>query len=535
MLEVGTVVTGRYRLDAVIGHGAMGTVYRAFDQTLGRLVAIKVLVVDPRSDGEDVVDQFLREARIAAAVQHRNVIHTIDFGTIDGTQPYMVMELLSGVSLAERLEQPPRIPREQLLHLVSLTLRGLTAVHDAGIVHRDLKPANIFLQSEPEGVFPKILDFGISRSLGNADERRSAISTQRGMIVGTPDYMAPEQARGEANITRAADIYAMGAILYEGLSGVLPFDAPNVGDLIVQIVTKQPRPIEELVPDLPQSVIDVIQQAMAKDPAERFIDARAMRKALTCGLEELRAGPTAPGARSFVDDEEQEAESLVPQGGVSSPVWGGFEGLASATDDGGEFDLSLPPASSTPSGGAVAVNSGRAAVPPPVAKRPPAPPRAATMVARQQVPGRLGAADLGHGMVELEPAESVRPLDLDLSVGPRSSATSVAYGLPTPARRSRPDGTGRVSRTRSVVSPPPVPDEARRRRFGLADFAAPLLVVVLLSLWTFGPILLSSQLAPRLPEVQLDERYDRPRPLKTTRRRTPGLSRPALRDVVFEE
>jgi len=275
MLEQGAIISGRYRLATQIGEGAMGEVWKAEDQTLKRNVAIKVLFLQGARDRNQVLEQFLREARIAASVQHRNVIQTVDFGTSEDL-PFMVMELLNGESLEQRMEREPRQTIPEVLQIASLTLRGLAAVHDAGIVHRDLKPANIFLQKEHDGVFPKILDFGISRSL----EGPSAIKTTEGLIVGTPDYMSPEQARGEADIDRRSDIYSMGAILYEGISGQLPFVADTIGELIVEIVTGTPAPLKKLVPGLPKILSDVIGQAMAHDREERFVDARVMRTAL---------------------------------------------------------------------------------------------------------------------------------------------------------------------------------------------------------------------------------------------------------------
>src|SRR5262245_47533117 len=136
MLKPGQVVAGRYQLASPIGEGAMGAVWRAEDQTLRRQVAIKFLYVKAARDPQAMVDQFLREARIAASVQHRNVIQTVDFGTVGDFQPFMVMELLSGESFGDRLARQPRLSSEQVIHIVSLTLRGLSAVHDAGIVHR---------------------------------------------------------------------------------------------------------------------------------------------------------------------------------------------------------------------------------------------------------------------------------------------------------------------------------------------------------------------------------------------------------------
>jgi serine/threonine-protein kinase len=346
VLEAGQMIAGRYLLASPIGEGAMGAVWRAEDQTLKRHVAIKFLFVKAARDPQAMVDQFLREARIAASVQHRNVIQTVDFGTFDQFQPFMVMELLNGESLGDRLAREPPLSREQTIHIVSLTLRGLAAVHDAGIVHRDLKPQNIFLQRDSDAVYPKILDFGISRSVASLGERPSAIATQEGMIVGTPDYMSPEQARGEGNIDKRSDIYSMGVILYEGLTGQLPFDAKTVGELIVQIVTQEPPPMRAVAPEVPQSLSDMVAQCMSKSRDHRFSDARAMRRALLAAAESA----LPPGRRPAVSVSPPETaapevglfaaapaiarRAPAPFSAAQSPpdsahgvTWGDFEGM----------------------------------------------------------------------------------------------------------------------------------------------------------------------------------------------------------------
>jgi serine/threonine protein kinase len=331
VLKERDVIAGRYRLDSPIGEGAMGAVWRAEDQTLKRQIAIKFLFVKGSRDPQGMVDQFLREARIAASVQHRNVIHTVDFGTVDDFQPFMVMELLNGESLGDRMARKPALSSEQLIHIISLTLRGLSAVHDAGIVHRDLKPHNVFLQRDADAVYPKILDFGISRSLNGGNDRPSAIATQEGLIIGTPDYMSPEQARGELNIDRRADIYSMGAIIFEGLTGRLPYVADTIGDLIVQIVTTEPPRASDVAPNVPKPMSDLVAQAMSKNREHRFTDARAMRRALLAAAEASwsRGGriaasvPPAPVQGS--------GGLLSPPPKAPSPLqqsaWGDFEGM----------------------------------------------------------------------------------------------------------------------------------------------------------------------------------------------------------------
>ena len=232
-------------------------------------------------DKQRLVHQFLREARIAASVHHRNVINIVDFGSTEGQQPFMVMELLEGETLGARLHREPPLPLTEALQIAVLTLRGLTAVHEAGIIHRDLKPDNVFLARDRKGaVFPKILDFGISRSVEPRSGRRSALTTREGMIVGTPEYMSPEQARGMREIDRRSDIYSMGAILYEALTGRLAFANENVGDLIIQIVTGALKPVHEVNPKIPRAISDVVSKAMARVAADRFQDTPSMQQAL---------------------------------------------------------------------------------------------------------------------------------------------------------------------------------------------------------------------------------------------------------------
>ncbi|MFI5307422.1 MAG: serine/threonine-protein kinase [Polyangiales bacterium] len=281
------VIANRYRLESLVGEGGMASVWRARDLTLERPVAVKLLFARDERDKNRLVQQFVREARIAASVHHRNVIQIVDFGTLEEQQPFMVMELLEGETLGHRLHREPPLPCAELVRIASLTLRGLAAVHDAGIIHRDLKPDNIFLASDgTEAAFPKILDFGISRSVEPRSGRRSALTTREGMIVGTPEYMSPEQARGVRGIDKRTDIYSMGAILYEGLTGRIPFASENVGDLIIQIVTGVAPRVHEVNPHISLAISDVVAKAMSRAVEDRYQDAPAMQHALLAAAEQ---------------------------------------------------------------------------------------------------------------------------------------------------------------------------------------------------------------------------------------------------------
>jgi serine/threonine-protein kinase len=273
--ETGKVVGGRYRLAEQIGVGGMATIWKAEHLVLGSPVAVKFLHPGVGRRNSQLVERFMREARVAAAVRHRNVIEIKDFGVADDQRtPYMVMELLEGESLADRMEREPQLNVAFATHIMWLTLRGLAAVHDAGIVHRDLKPENIFLVDDPDGTYPKLLDFGVSRRAADAD------ITQEGLIIGTPSYMSPEQAKGLRDIDVRTDIFSLGVMLWEMLAGRLPLDSDSPQELLRMIVQDAPPPLAQLRPDVPQALVEVIERAMAKNPDDRYHDAREMRWAL---------------------------------------------------------------------------------------------------------------------------------------------------------------------------------------------------------------------------------------------------------------
>jgi serine/threonine-protein kinase len=283
--QAGALIGGRYRLDGLIGSGGMGEVFRAHDIVLARDVAVKLVeAVDPRRRDE-ITRSFLREARISAALAHRNVVQILDFGTHDGTIPFMVMELLKGESLADILGRGEALSFEWILTIASEVLDGLSVAHEQGVVHRDLKPENIFLAETASGVHPKVLDFGISKILDASGS--ATITTTQGHVVGTPAYMSPEQARGIKVIDKRTDVYSMGVVLYELLSGEMPFFSENPGDLLIMIITEEAVPLVELIPDVGAEVSAIVERAMAKDPDARFADAPALQRALLSAADRL--------------------------------------------------------------------------------------------------------------------------------------------------------------------------------------------------------------------------------------------------------
>lgn len=288
VLNPGLIVGEKYRLEAPIGEGGMATIWRAVHVTLDRPVAVKFLQA-VGTHAQQMAARFVQEAKICAGIRHRNVVDILDFGVLEDEQPYMVMELLDGQSLADRYVDGPPLTDWDVLEICAMTLSGLAAVHDAGIVHRDVKPENIFLAQDADGTFPKVIDFGVSKGFASGQR-----ITRTGAVVGTPEYMSPEQARGVKDIGPTSDLWAIGIMLYEGFTGQVPFESENPGDILIQVATQPVPSLGDARPDLPDALVELVARATQKDPKQRFPDARTMRDALLGvlqGSRDLRGRP----------------------------------------------------------------------------------------------------------------------------------------------------------------------------------------------------------------------------------------------------
>ncbi len=292
--RAGRVIDGRYVLESAIGEGGHALVWRARHQRLGHHVAVKFL---REPDDQERRARFLREAQVAAAIRHRNVVEILDVGEEDD-HVYMVMELLEGDSLAEHLAKGPMSVPEAV-RLTAAILGGLTAVHEAGIVHRDLKPENVLLVNDADGYFPKIVDFGISRVHMRESERPaenrlrdsgpalvSVVPTQENVLVGTPEYMSPEQVRAKTRVDHRSDVWSIGVMLYEMLTSDLPFRGETAADVFIAVATENERPVTDLRPDVPEPLARFLHRALRKSAAERYANARAMRRALVQAVAE---------------------------------------------------------------------------------------------------------------------------------------------------------------------------------------------------------------------------------------------------------
>jgi len=275
-MKAGDVIAGRYRLVERLGGGGMGDVWRAEQVALDREVALKVVRSDFGDPREEARERFRREAALAAKVEHRNVVHILDYGTDeDGTQ-YLVMPLLRGQSLQTRLQdRAAPVGVGELLRWLRGILSGLAAIHDRDIVHRDLKPANVFLARDDDGVIPKLLDFGISRPA-----TAGATMTGPGASVGTPQYMAPEQFEAASKVDSRADVWGAGAILYEALTGRRPYEGDDAFGVYKQVLDHRPTPVGQIREDLPAGLVALVDRALAQAPDSRFADGREMRDAL---------------------------------------------------------------------------------------------------------------------------------------------------------------------------------------------------------------------------------------------------------------
>ncbi len=273
MIEVGQLFAGRYLLERKLAQGGMGSVWIARDNHLGRRVAVKFMAQE-LIGAADLRARFLREATTAAALRTKHVVQIFDHG-VDGELPFIVMELLEGEDLGARLRREGRLAPHQAVPIILQVCRGLKHAHAAGLIHRDLKPQNLFLSREDDDEVVKIIDFGVAKAPAVAPSE----STTNGLLMGSPHYMSPEQSRGRSGLDQRSDLWSLGVILYRLLTSRLPFQSPNVGDLIVRISAD---------PFAPPSTIDralepfdaFLRKALAKEPRDRFADADAFARAL---------------------------------------------------------------------------------------------------------------------------------------------------------------------------------------------------------------------------------------------------------------
>src|SRR5688500_16442618 len=320
-LAVGSVVAETYQVTRLLGRGGMGSVWEANHLRLpGKRVAIKVLNTDASADPEALL-RFRREAEIASRLGHPNIIEVHDFNLLPGGQPYLVLELLLGESLDARMRRGP-IPPEQVVRIAGQIAGALAAAHRAGVVHRDLKPQNVYLvprDDEAGGERVKVLDFGISKIRGS-----QTVKTNDSTILGTPQYMAPEQATGNhAAVDERTDVFALGAMVYEMLAGRPAFTGQNIPEVVYKVVYEPPAPLAPLAPPgATPRMIEAVERALAKEQEARCPDVALFIEHLAgMSICALRRQPT-----------------LLPGGEPSPP-----DPLAATVDSGRRERASSPP------------------------------------------------------------------------------------------------------------------------------------------------------------------------------------------------
>lgn len=273
-LQPDDILDNKYQILRLLGEGGMGAVYEGLNTRIRRRVAIKILHGSVASN-QEAVQRFEREAQAAGRIGSKHIVEVIDLGDLPGGDRYMVMEYLDGTDLTGRIRALGKMSPKELYPIAVQILEGLIAAHEAGIIHRDLKPDNIFLVPEGDYAdFVKLLDFGISKFSATGGELSM---TQTGMVMGTPYYMSPEQAKGSRELDQRTDLYSVGVILYEALAGRVPYHAETFNELIIKIVLEEPRPLDPPRSEMEALFHGIVTKAMARDPKARFQSAAELQ------------------------------------------------------------------------------------------------------------------------------------------------------------------------------------------------------------------------------------------------------------------
>lgn len=278
-VQEGDLLAGKYRVEKVLGFGGMGVVVSAFRGDLEQRVAVKFLS-QAAAERPDAAERFRREARAAAKIKSEHVARVLDVGTLDTGLPYMVMEFLEGNDIAEELRQFERLPISDAVEFVLQAIEALAEAHSAGVVHRDLKPGNLFLARRADGTRRvKVLDFGISKALSGSSVEELSL-TKTAALIGSPLYMAPEQMRSAKDVDTRADIWSLGAMLYEMLTGQPPYLGESIPQLCAALLHDDPIPLRQHRPEVPEGLDHAVLRCLMKDRNQRFPNVFELGRAL---------------------------------------------------------------------------------------------------------------------------------------------------------------------------------------------------------------------------------------------------------------
>jgi eukaryotic-like serine/threonine-protein kinase len=445
-LQPGQILADKYRIVRQIGHGGMGAVFEGENFRIHRRVAIKTLHAQVAGKA-DILQRFEREAQAAGRIGSEHIVEVLDMGDLPDGSRFMVMEFLSGCTLGDRIVQSGKVQARALAGPLAELLEGLGRAHAAGIIHRDLKPANVFLLDSKPGQpdFVKILDFGVSKfNVLNSDEMSM---TRTGAVMGTPYYMSPEQAKGARAIEPRSDLYSVGVIMYEAVTGQVPFNADTFNELIFKIALDTPPPPESFVPNLDPAFGAILRKAMAREAEARFQSAEEMRSAVIAWAVDY--------------DQRQQAQKMGPAAQLGGTVVMGPPpregGGAGATVLGG--------------GGPPRAASGTLAMTP--APFQPAAKKGMGLVIALGAAALLlvGGAILAYAQMAPKPSptETVRPSSAPVSVQPPSSTQPQATSeVPAAASASSEPSAAIEAAPSASVSAGPTPTPARPTGFGTA-------------------------------------------------------------------
>ncbi|MEI9942000.1 MAG: serine/threonine-protein kinase [Pseudomonadota bacterium] len=314
-IREGEILGGKYRLEREIGRGSMGTVWSAVHVTLGQRVAIKLISAEHAQSG-DARARFSTEAKAAARLRSRYVVQVYDDGETPAGTPYIVLEYLDGETLEQRLERDRDLPLNDAVRVTRHVARALSRAHASGIVHRDLKPGNVFLsrsEDDEMGWLAKVLDFGIAK----LEEHGTASTTKTGALLGTPLFMSPEQVRGANSVDSRSDLYSLGMVFYNMLTGRYAFNGESFADVLVAICTRPLPDLREAAPWVPASVAGWFQRACARDLQQRFQSADEMIEALDLALGVALGASAGTGASNHQSSPERRPDTL--RGHLLSP------------------------------------------------------------------------------------------------------------------------------------------------------------------------------------------------------------------------
>ena len=348
----GSVLGGKYRVEKIIGSGGMGIVVAARHVSMGHRVAIKILNLDEEADRADAIARFAREARAAARIESDHVVRVMDVASLSDGTPYMVMEYLEGTDLKELVLDRDQLPIAEAVGYVLEACEGLSEAHAAGVIHRDLKPSNLFLAKKGSRTLVKILDFGISKV---APRKGELAITTTNSLMGSPMYMSPEQMKSSRDVDSRADIWSLGLILYELLTGEVPFRGETIPEICIAVMNGEPEPITRFRSDVPEGLQAVLRKCLAKDRNARYPTTAALARDLvpfalagarvhaeraSAALKVVRAVSDPPGehVEGTVSVGEQ-SEQLVPEpasrrGSETLKSWStgrGMRGMAAGT------------------------------------------------------------------------------------------------------------------------------------------------------------------------------------------------------------